>query len=43
MRGVSPTHPLPSMSLGVKRMRVTAGLGWSEYLASVVSCAVTQQ
>jgi len=29
---------LAVMSLGVKRIRVTAGLGWSEKVASLFNC-----
>ena len=32
-----------SMSLGVKTMRVTAGLGWSENVASFSSCSTTTE
>ena len=31
------------MSLGVKTMRVTAGLGWSENVASLSSCLTTTE
>lgn len=40
MQRLQVAYLLPSTSFGVNRIRVTAGLGWSVNVASLVSCGM---